>query len=302
MMSKNCTDSKSVTIILVNYKNYKDTLQCLESLDKVNYPNLSIIVVDNDSKDESVEILKRYANDRVKIVGSGYNGGFAYGNNFGIKMALENGSDYVLLLNNDTKVDKDFLTPLVQVTDNDEKVGIVSSRIMFYPEVDKIWYAGGRVDWSNLRAIHYGLKETISEKYLKNCDVDFASGCCMLIPKRVFEEVGMLPEEYFMYYEDMDYCIQVVDKGFKIKYVPESVVYHFVSSSSGGDGSPFTIEWQSRARRMFWEKYKSRFSIMRKIYVPVKCDCRTIIKCLLGKNGANNIRAYIKSFQKKSIK
>ena len=302
MMFKNCTDNKNVTIILVNYKNYNDTLQCLESLDKVNYPNLSIIVVDNDSKDESFEILKKYANDRVEIVESGYNGGFAYGNNFGIKMALENGSDYVLLLNNDTIVDKDFLTPLVQATDNDEKVGIVSSRIMFYPEVDKVWYAGGIVDWANLRAIHYGLKEAISEKYLKNRDVDFASGCCMLIPRRVFEEVGMLPEEYFMYCEDMDYCIQVVDKGFKIKYVPESVIYHCVSSSSGGDGSPFTIEWQSRARRMFWEKYKSRYSMMRKIYVPVKCDCRTIIKCLLGENRTDNIRAYIKSFQKQSLK
>ena len=297
MMSKDCTKNKKVTIILINYKNYKDTLECLKSLNKVDYQNLSIIVVDNDSKDGSYEILKKNADARVEIVESGYNGGFAYGNNFGIKMALENGSDYVLLLNNDTIVDKDFLAPLLQAADNEEKVGIVSSRIMFYPDVDKVWYAGGKVDWRNLRAIHYGLKEKISEEYLKNRDVDFASGCCMLIPKKIFEEVGMLPEEYFMYYEDMDYCIQVADKGFKIKYVPESVIYHCVSSSSGGDGSPFTIEWQARARRIFWRKYSSKVSIIEKVYIPLKCECRTLLKCLIGKNRRASISAYIKSFR-----
>ena len=299
MKSNDYMTSKRVSIILVNYKNYYDTLECLESLKKINYHNISIIVVDNDSKDNSVEILRKHMDNRVKIVESGFNGGFAFGNNIGIRMALEENSDYVLLLNNDTIVDKDFLTPLICVAEKDENVGIVSSRIMFYPETDIIWYAGGKVDWNNLRAIHYGLKEKITDKYLNETTVDFASGCCMLIPKKVIGAVGLLPEEYFMYYEDMDYCIKVMDKGFKIKYVPESVIYHSVSSSSGGDGSPFTIEWQARSRRIFWEKYSSRFSFISQIYVQLKCECRELLKCLIGKSEKNkmeSIRAFLKSF------
>lgn len=297
MKSKNCIVNKKVSIILLNYKNYNDTIKCLESLEKVKYPNLSIIVVDNNSEDDSLAILKKYENDRVKVIESGFNGGFAFGNNFGIRKALEDESDYVLLLNNDTVVDCDFLTPLLHVAENNKNVGIVSARIMFYPDIDKIWYAGGKVDWENLRAIHFGLKEEISEKYLQKRSVDFASGCCMLIPRNTIKKVGLLPEEYFMYYEDMDYCIMVADKGLTIEYVPESVIYHCVSSSSGGDGSPFIIEWQARARRMFWKKYTRRFSMIRRIYIPIKCECRTAIKCLIGKNKIRDIRAFVKSYK-----
>lgn len=123
MKSKNCIEKK-VSIILVNYKNYKDTIKCLDSLKKVMYQNLSIIVVDNNSKDDSFEILKEYEDDRIIVMESGFNGGFAFGNNFGIRKALENDSDYVLLLNNDTVVDSDFLMPLLQVAENDKHVGI----------------------------------------------------------------------------------------------------------------------------------------------------------------------------------
>lgn len=295
MKFNDCMTSKKVSIVLVNYKNYNDTLKCLKSLEKINYPNISIIVVDNDSKDNSVEILRKHTDNQVKIVESGFNGGFAFGNNIGIRMALAENSDYVLLLNNDTIVDRDFLAPLIFAAENEKNVGIVSSRIMFYPDTDKIWYAGGRIDWNNLRAIHYGLKEQLTDKYLNKTTVDFASGCCMLIPKEVIKAVGLLPEEYFMYFEDMDYCIKVMDKGFKIKYVPESVIYHCVSSSSGGDGSPFIIEWQARSRRIFWKKYSSRVTFIKKLYVPIKCECRALLKCLIGKNKVKSIRAFLKS-------
>lgn len=114
MKSKNCIE-KNVSIILVNYKNYKDTIKCLDSLKKVMYQNLSIIVVDNNSKDDSFEILKEYEDDRIIVMESGFNRGFAFGNNFGIRKALENDSDYVLLLNNDTVVDSDFLMALTNL-------------------------------------------------------------------------------------------------------------------------------------------------------------------------------------------
>ncbi len=287
-----------IAIILVNYKNYKDTLNCIESLKKVNYPNLLVIVVDNNSKDESYEMLLKESDENIKVIESGFNGGFAYGNNCGIRVALEEGAQYVLLLNNDTIVDENFLEPLVNKAESDELIGIVSSRIMFYPESHKIWYAGGAVDWKNLRAIHFGLKEDYTDAYAKETRVDFASGCCMLIPKKIFSNVGFLPEEYFMYCEDMDFCIMVTRAGYEIHYVPESVIYHCVSSSSGGEGSPFSIEWQTRARRIFWKKYRGNFSKLGKLMIPIMCDCRTIVKCLVGKNKIIGLKAFCRAYQK----
>ena len=287
-----------VAVIILNYCNYQDTLSCIKSLLKIDYSNYKVFVVDNNSPNESLKYLNTIIENNVEIIESGMNGGFAYGNNIGIKMALEDNSDYVLLLNNDTLVDKNFLEPLLCAAEKEKNVGIVSPRIMFYPDADKIWYAGGKVDWNNLRAIHYGLKEKLSDGYLKEAMVNFASGCCMLIPREVIDTVGFLPEEYFMYYEDMDYCVKVMDKGYKIKYVPESVIYHRVSSSSGGEESAFCIEWQNRARRTFMKKYGNDiFNPFTYVLVSIKCEMRSLVKIVLSTNKKNKLQAYIASFR-----
>lgn len=285
-----------IAIVLLNYCNYQDTINCIHSLSQIKYTNYYIVVVDNCSPNESIDVLQRIVSDKMFVLSSGKNGGFAFGNNYAIEFVRKKGFDFVLLLNNDTLVEAQFLKYLVNYVSENSDVGIFTSRIMYYPEKDKIWCAGGKIDWNNLRAVHYGYNEIYSGKSGFSKDVNFASGCCMLIPREVIENVGKLPEEYFMYYEDLDYCVDVVKHGYKIQYVPESIIYHCVSNSSGGLDSPFVIEWSSRSRRKFYRKYKNMMPPIKREVIWVMCEVRTFLKILFGKNICVRMKAYFSSF------
>lgn len=291
------TNDARIAIILLNYNNYEDTITCLESLKDIDYFNYHIYVVDNHSTNDSVSILKKYENSRMELIQSDVNGGFAYGNNIAIKKAIEKNYDYVLLLNNDTIVTSDFLNILVKEFD-DDNVGISTCRIMYSTDRNKVWYAGGKVDWDNIRAEHCGLNEKYDEDKCID-SISFASGCCMLISRKCIEKVGMLPEDYFMYYEDLDYCISVIEKGYCIKYNPQSVIYHCVSSSSGGEQSTFVTEWSNRSRRKFYAKYKYLLPVGKRTLSFLKCELRTIIKILVSSGRKEHLKAYINSFKNK---
>lgn len=290
-------NAPKIAIVLLNYNNYKDTIACIESLQQVQYPNFNVIVVDNKSTNESLKKLYTYESANVKIVESNKNGGFAFGNNIGIDIAKEENAEYVLLLNNDTLVTENFLEELLKCFSFEENVGIATGRIMYNSEQKKVWYAGGRIDWTNLRAIHRGINGKLYNVQGME-SVGFASGCCMMISKECLKKIGGLPEEYFMYYEDLDYCLKAIEAGYKIIYNPESVIYHCVSSSGGGEESPFVIEWTNRSRRKFYHKYKRYIRKLHRPFVCVKCEIRAILKMFMHhKNFVRAIQAYIKSYQ-----
>lgn len=247
---------KKVAIIILNYRNSKDTIECVESLEKISYKDFEIIIVDNDSKDDSVGILNDKFKGKHIILESKKNGGFAYGNNIGIKYALKNKADYVLLINNDTTVEEDFLDVLVETAERDKNAGIATGLIMNYYDKDKIWYNGGEIDWNKFYGYHLNERGNfnISEE---EKEITFATGCLMLIKKEVFKSAGYLPEEYFMYYEDVDFCAMVKERGYKIIYNSKSKIYHKVSASSGEEESPFAIEWNTKNRIKFYKKYKN---------------------------------------------
>lgn len=144
----------SVAIILLNYCNYEDTITCVKTLKKIDYENYIIFIIDNHSPNESLKKLYILKEPKIQIIDSGKNGGFAYGNNIGIQYALEAGMDYILLLNNDTLVEPDFLSELINKGVQKAKGDIITCRIMYNFDKDKVWYAGGEIDWDNLRAIH----------------------------------------------------------------------------------------------------------------------------------------------------
>lgn len=285
----------SVAIILLNYCNYKDTIACVKTLKKINYTNYLILIVDNHSPNESLKKLSALKDSGICIIDSGKNGGFAYGNNIGIRYALNIGMEYVLLLNNDTLVEPNFLSELITQGVQQAKGDIITCRIMYDFDKNKVWYAGGEIDWNNLRAKHYSFDGSANlSDNLK--EVTFISGCCMLISRTCIDKVGMLPEEYFMYYEDMDYCQHAKEEGAKLVYVPSSVIYHCVSAASGGSNSPFVIEWNNRARRKFYKKYKNNIEKRRRIFIFIKCEIRTLIKILLGNYRIKALNAYYRSF------
>lgn len=293
------TNLPMIMIILVNYNNYEYTLKCVESLRENDYPNYCVTIVDNKSTNNSMGILKTIEDDSVHVIESETNGGFAKGNNLGIRFAIERGADYCLLLNNDTLVKSDFLSRMVEAVNAEENDCAATCRIMYYPESELIWYAGGKIDWKNSRAVHEGIRMKYEIQEEKQRYVGFASGCCILISRNTIMSVGGLPEDYFMYYEDLDYCYQLEKNRIPIVYVPESVVYHCVSSASGGEDSEFCIEWQNRARRILMKKYgRERLSLVERVSVNAKCELRALVKILLSKKRIGKLKAYINSFRK----
>ena len=261
-----------VSIILLNYNTTDDAIQCINSLLKIDYGNYDIIIVDNMSKDDEYDRLNKYIQniEKCSLIRSKENRGFAYGNNIGIKYAIDKGCDYVLLLNCDTEVERNFLSELIKpIKKNEELVAISIGKIKYFHDKKKLWYAGGEIKWNNYIGIHFGEGEKDIGQYDEEKEITFATGCCMLINCRL-DFNFFLPEEYFMYYEDVDFCANVLGNGYKIVYSPKSVIYHKVGGSSGGEQSSFTLRWSNRGRLIFMNKYKNRVSKLSFNYIKIK--------------------------------
>lgn len=274
---------KKVSIILLNYNTSNDLIECINSLENIDYPNYEIIVIDNCSNKNEIRKLESYLEKREKciFIKNDKNTGFAGGNNLGIKYALENKTDYILLLNSDTLVNENFLSVLVDTAEKDkENIAMVTGKILYYPNVEKVWYGGGYIDWGKFIGKHYGEGEYDNGQYNEIKSITFSSGCLMLINASLnFEKY--LPEEYFMYYEDVDYCAKILNNGFKIMYNPNAVIYHKIGSSSGGEQSEFTIRWANRGRYIFMNKYKNKVSPFKFIIIKMKFLITRFIKIML---------------------
>lgn len=254
-MKNKFKDKPNIQIILVNYKSAKDTIECIESLQKITYPNVEYIVVNNFEPDH--DILNNFIEDieRCTLIETGTNLGFSGGNNVGIRVALDRKCDYILLLNNDTIVTPDFLEPLVVCANIHDNVGIVTGKIMYNFDPELVWYAGGEISFAGGYVDHYGYnkkyKDLVDDNEKK---ISFATGCLWLIPVEVIKEIGMLSEEYFLYSEDVDYCCRIMEKNFEIWYTPKSIIYHKVSASSGNK-SAITQYYSVRNDYYVFSKY-----------------------------------------------
>src|SRR4051812_18222179 len=203
------TGTPKLGIVLVNLNSYTDTAICLESLAKVTYPNVEVIVVDNGSKDDSGPRL-RTDFPAVTHIRSNKNTGFTGGNNICIEHAMKSGCDHVMLLNNDTIVLPGFIEPLVERLNSNPKIAAVSGKIYYAPETrggqDKaIWYAGCYQKW-HMGYHHSGVEEVDTGKFDKAIEVPYASGCLMLMRGDVVRKIGTLSKEYFIYWEEADWC------------------------------------------------------------------------------------------------
>ena len=274
---------KKVSIILLNYNTTDDLIECINSLYNIKYPNYEIIVVDNCSNENEISKLDSYLENKEKciFIKNDKNTGFAGGNNLGIKYALYNKTDYLLLLNSDTLVNDDFLNILVDTVEKDkDNIAMVTGKILYYPDTKKIWYGGGYIDWGKYIGKHFGEGEYDNGEYNETKSITFSSGCLMLINTSLkFDKY--LPEEYFMYYEDVDYCARILENGYKIIYNPNAVIYHKIGSSSGGEQSAFTIRWANRGRYIFMNKYKNKNSKGEFIFIKLKFIFTRIIKFLI---------------------
>lgn len=243
---------KRVFIIIVNWKNWPDTIECIKSLRQIDYPDFQIVLVDNQSENKG-DFEKQFP--EVKLIANPINSGFSGGNNLGIDYALKNRADYLLLLNNDTVVDKDFLKILVKEAEENQEVGILGPAIYFFAQPEKTWFLGGSFNWLKTRWTkgrgHLGLDIPVKEKKQK---VDFITGCCMLIKKELIDRIGNLDERFFLYYEDVDFCLRARKAGYDCLIVPNSKIWHKISSSVSKLGSPKVLRYHYRNALLLTEK------------------------------------------------
>lgn len=243
-----------VYIILLNWNGKEDTLECLRSLEKINYPNYRICLVDNASTDGSVEAV-RTAYPNVEIIENSENLRFAEGNNVGIRYALNRGVDYVLLINNDTKVDTEFLQVMVSFAENNSLIGLVGPMIYYYDQPNLIWSAGGEISFWRGRIAHRGLRQRNSVKFNEIIEVDYLTGCTLLVKKEVIKKVGLLDSSYYIYTEDTDWCERAKRAGFKLFLVPQAKVWHKISSTSGGGLTDYKVFHKVKSNYLFFNKY-----------------------------------------------
>lgn len=242
-----------VYIILVNYKGYADTIDCVNSLLKINYDNYKIVIVENASSDAALIKENQFINANATVLYAQENKGFSEGNNIGIRYAMRYNPDYLLLLNNDTVVQSDFLNQLVKTAETQEKIGIVTGRIYYYKNQDALWYSGGHYNRSTGKTNQVLYDKSVGEEKT----ITFASGCLMLISNECIQKVGLLDDSYFMYSEDADYCCRVCNAGLKIVWNPKSIIYHKVSASVG-DNSPFQQYYITRNNFIMTRKYGNK--------------------------------------------
>ena len=261
--------SKKVAIILINWNSYDLTRDTLNSLRKVTYQDLDVIVVDNGSTDESGHRLETEFPE-VVMLNSSLNTGFTGGNNIGFQYAIEQGYTYAMMLNNDVEVEPDFIEPLVYALDENRRLGAVQPLIYFHHDKEVIWNAGSvRNSWTGeMLSLEYNVRDVGHEQRWIRKHVDWLTGCAFLVRTDVLKEIGLLKEEYFMYFEDVDFSFRIRKLGYELGYEPSSVIYHIagVSSKSKEKGPEGYLNSQVHylnARNRIWvlKRYTKRVFI-----------------------------------------
>lgn len=218
-----------VSIITINYNQAQLTCDLLASLRRVTYPSIEVIVIDNNSIEDPGPIARDFP--EAKLIVSPVNLGFAGGNNLGIQAST---GDYLLFLNNDTEVDAGFIEPLVSLFKSNPDAGAASPKILYHEPGNILQYAGSsRIDPFTGRSRRIGWMEEDKGQHDQLRTTDLAHGAAMIVPRAVIDRVGRMPEFFFLYYEEVDWCESIKRAGYKIFFVPESRVYHKESMSIG---------------------------------------------------------------------
>lgn len=277
-------------VIILSWNVKKDTIETIQSLLKSKIVNfkLNILVVDSASTDGSAKEvasffkkMKSKKNISTKLIALTSNLGFAEGNNAGMRFALKNGADYIVLLNDDTIADKNLLFNLLSDAMKHKNAGAISPKIYFakgyefrnkYSSKDLgkvIWYAGGDIDWDNVYGSNHGVDAVDKGQFEKVAETDFTTGCCVIFPGKVLESVGLYDSRYFAYMEDADLSMRMKKAGLKVLYTPNAHLWHKVSQSSG-IGSDLNDYFLTRNRMLFGLKYARLRTILALIKESIK--------------------------------
>lgn len=248
---------RSVAIILVNWNGLDYTQACLNSLRKLDFPDYKIFLVDNGSENQEGSRLKN-AFPELELIENSENIGFTGGNNVGIRVALEQGFTHLLLLNNDTLVEPDFLGEMMRKFQQNPDLGVVQPLILFLNDPKKIWSAGGKWVPSLSRAISLGDREPLVDYRVKSSTLDWATGCCMLISREAVLAVGLLNDQYFAYFEDVEWSLRFRKAGFGIALAEKAIIYHEAGASSKKQHAEGVL-----SPRVFYFHVRNQFFLVR---------------------------------------
>jgi GT2 family glycosyltransferase len=225
-----------VGVVLVHWNApIEITHACIASINRNSLPPVAIVVIDNGSvKHDAATLVASFPN--VQYIRNKSNIGFTGGNNIGIRNLLSQNVDFILVLNNDTVLDDDCISALVQSQRLERSVAITTGKTYYFDEPSRIWNAGSSWNETWLKAKHFGANAIDIGQFEMSREIPFADGCCMLIRANVLHESGVFDENFFAYNEDIDLCFRIRKLGFTVRYVPEAKLWHRVSAST-------TVNW-----------------------------------------------------------
>jgi GT2 family glycosyltransferase len=278
-----------VTLIIVAWNQLEKTLACLETVAALNYPRLDTILVDNGSDPPLAEaVTGRFP--AVEVIRLPHNIGFAGGYNAGMRRGLERQSDYFLLLNNDTELATGVVEHLVAQMATAPNVGLVTAKIYYADEPDRIWTVGNNLNvFLDLK--DGGDNQIDRGQWSGARDIDFAPFCGILIRREVIERVGLLDEGFFLYYEDMDYCRRARLAGYRLRLSSDAHIWHAVSASTGGLETPVKRYWLAQSSGRYFRKHGRGARMALIVPFRLASAIKTTARLLLNRRG-DVARAY----------
>ncbi|MBZ2166166.1 glycosyltransferase family 2 protein [Methanobacterium spitsbergense] len=219
-----------------------------------------------------IEIEKniKSSTKRLFLIKNENNDGFAEGNNIGITYALNNlDPDYVMLLNNDTIVDREFLVEMLKVSESNSEIGILGPKIYYYNDPNRIWFAKGKISWKFSRGLNIGYNEMDNGQYDKIAEVEYVSGCAFLIKKEVINRIGLLDKRFFLYFEEIDWTLRATKLGYKNVFVPKGKIWHKISKSGGGIKEKIGLYYITRNRWLFMKRWSKRSDFLFFIFYQI---------------------------------
>lgn len=266
-----------VFIVILNFNSYMETLRCLESVLDNDYPNYAVVVVDNNSTDASKEELSKHL-DKFKLLTNNTNLGYAHGNNVGIKYALENNADYVCVLNNDVEVEKNFLSELINYMNTNKDVGIAGPCICDFQERDKVQSMGANINLFTGLAQAKGKNTSYISVREDSLSVDYLGGACFVARKEIFEKIGLIPEMYFLFFEETEFCLKAKKTGYKLICLNSSRVYH-KQSATISKYKGLSYFFLNRNRIVFMRRNSKLYhKVIFSFYIIIETFARKILK------------------------
>ena len=251
---------KKVAIVILNFRGYEDTITCLNSLKSNISSNVKIIVVDNNSADGSAEKLSLIEN--ITIINSSVNLGYAGGNNLGIRVAKDEGYEYICVLNNDTIITSDFISPIIQLLANRNDIGIIGPLILENTTEEIVQSSGAeiRLHKGIVPILNHGvLRSKITEELIP---CDYVGGACMVFRSSLLDEIGDIPENYFLFYEETEWCLRTKRSGYEVLcYTAPSIIHKGSVSISKVSG---LVEYLMQRNRIVFVKRNA--NVFQKMY------------------------------------